>query len=175
MGIAEHRILTHNEFIKWRINNPFVEPPEKMFGSTKCRKLLNAVMHNVICANQKTVSFVFCGLHAHAMFNRTCFPAFVGALDVISSVLSIRLFPFIVDNIAIRYISIWYRIFTSIIMQAPQKTLLQDAHFSIISSSWFKTWQKSQTTHTESSRRFTAPLLLYRKPTNLMFKVIMHL
>jgi len=40
--------------------------------------------------NRMTESFVYHWLRAHATFNVKCFPAFVGASDVISSVLSIR-------------------------------------------------------------------------------------
>jgi len=46
-------------------------------------------MRNLIWANPKTQSFVYRWLHAHAMFDVMCFPAFVGALDVMSCVLLI--------------------------------------------------------------------------------------
>jgi len=49
------------------------------FGQTKCGKLRNVLKQNVIWANQKTESFVFRWLHAHAMFDVTCFSAFVEA------------------------------------------------------------------------------------------------
>jgi len=48
------------------------------------------ITHNVIWANQKTEFFVYRWLRALAMFGVTSFAAFVGASDVISSVLSIR-------------------------------------------------------------------------------------
>jgi len=59
------------------------------FCPRKGEKLLNVVMHNVIKANQKTESCFCHWLHAHAVVDVTCFPAFVGASDVISSVLLI--------------------------------------------------------------------------------------
>jgi len=43
------------------------------FGSTKCGKLHNLIMLNIIWANQRTVSFVICWLCTHAMFSITCF------------------------------------------------------------------------------------------------------
>ena len=59
----------------WQPN--FVRPSGTMFGLIKSGKLLNIIMHNVIRANQKTDFLVFCWLCAHAMFDVTCFPAFV--------------------------------------------------------------------------------------------------
>ena len=44
----------------------------------------------VIWANQKTKSFLYRCLCALAMFDVTCFPAFVGASDIILSVLARR-------------------------------------------------------------------------------------
>jgi len=58
-------------------------------GPTKGGKLRNVITH-VIWANQKTESFVYRWLRTQAMFDVTCFPAFVGASDVILSILSIR-------------------------------------------------------------------------------------
>jgi len=55
---------------------------------TKGGKLRNVITQNVVLANQKTESFVYQWLRALTMFNVTCFPAFVGVSDVISSVLS---------------------------------------------------------------------------------------
>jgi len=63
-------------FGNWRIDNPFVGQSEMTFGSTKSRQWFNVITH-VILANQKTESFVFCWLLAHAMFDTTCFPAFI--------------------------------------------------------------------------------------------------
>jgi len=60
-----------------------------MFGLTKGGKLHIIMAHNVIWANQKTDSFVYRRLGAHKMFDITCFPAFFGASNVISSVLLI--------------------------------------------------------------------------------------
>ena len=70
----------------------FVGPSEMTFCPTKGGKLYKVIMHRVIWANQKTESFVYCWLHAHAAFDITCVPAFVGGWDVISSVLTICLF-----------------------------------------------------------------------------------
>ena len=63
-----------------------------MFGPTKGRKVCNVIAHNIILTNQKTESFVFPWLRSHSTFDVTCFPAFVGASDIISSILSLRLF-----------------------------------------------------------------------------------
>jgi len=59
-------------------------------GLTKCGKLINIVKYNIIGTNQNTKSFVFLCLRAHAMFDITCFSAFIGASEVNSSGLSIR-------------------------------------------------------------------------------------
>jgi len=53
--------------------------------TVKSGKLCNA--H--IWSNKKTQYVVLRWLDAHAIFDITCFPAFVGALDVILSVLPI--------------------------------------------------------------------------------------
>jgi len=72
----------------WCINNLFVVPSEMMFDLKRGGELCNVIMHNVSWANQKTESCLNCWLWEHAMFDVTCFPIFVGALYVISSVLS---------------------------------------------------------------------------------------
>ena len=61
--------------MKQCINNQFVRSYETMFSRTKSIKLSNIIMHNVNLANQKTVSFVFDWLSAHAVFDITRFPA----------------------------------------------------------------------------------------------------
>ena len=58
--------------------------------ASKGRKLRNVITNNVIRIKQKTESFVHRWQRAHVSFQVTRFPAFVGASDVISSVLSIR-------------------------------------------------------------------------------------
>jgi len=58
--------------------------------SIKYVKLCNFITHKVVCANQKTESFVYRWLHALAMFDVIYFPSIFGALDIISSILSIR-------------------------------------------------------------------------------------
>jgi len=76
----------------WCINNLFVGPSVMTSGLAKGGKLWNVIAHNVILANQKKIeSAVYRWLRAHAMFDITWFPTFVGASDVISSVLSIHL------------------------------------------------------------------------------------
>jgi len=60
------------------------------FGRTKSGKLRNVITHKVILANQKAESFVYGWLRVHATFDKTCFPAFVRALGIISSVLLIH-------------------------------------------------------------------------------------
>ena len=62
---------------------------ENIFSPKKGRTLCKVMMHIIIWANQKTESFVYGWLHAHAMFDVTCFPTFVRASEVISRVLSI--------------------------------------------------------------------------------------
>jgi len=71
----------------WCINNLFVEPSEMTLCVTKGGNLHYVIKYNVIWANQKTESFVYHWLCPLAKFDRMCFPAFVGALDVILSVL----------------------------------------------------------------------------------------
>ena len=85
-----HRVRNPSYLIiyKWHINNLFFDPSEVTFGSTKWGKLMNDIMH-ITCDNHKTESFVFGWLHPLAMFEITCFPAFVGASDVNLRVLSI--------------------------------------------------------------------------------------
>jgi len=56
---------------------------------TKGEKQRNFVTPNIVWANQTTESFVYHWLCALAMFDVMRFPAFVGALDVISSLLLI--------------------------------------------------------------------------------------
>jgi len=61
--------------LNWRIQNPFVGPPEMTFGLTKDGTLRNVIMFNVNRTNQKTESFVLRWLRAHAMFDvRRFFP-----------------------------------------------------------------------------------------------------
>jgi len=61
------------------------------FCPTKGGKLCYVITH-VILANQKTESTVYWWISTLAMFDATCFPAFVRASGIISSVLLIRLF-----------------------------------------------------------------------------------
>ena len=60
-----------------------------MFGPTNGRKLHYVITH-VIRENQITELFVLCLLCAHAKFDVTGFPTFIGALDVISGNLLIH-------------------------------------------------------------------------------------
>ena len=62
------------------------------FGLTKCGILFNVITHNVVSVNQKTELCVCRWLHARAMFDVTCFGAFVEASDDNSSFMSIRHF-----------------------------------------------------------------------------------
>jgi len=78
--------MPHWEELEQLWNYPF----EMTFGPSKSRNLHDVISENIIPANQKTELLVFCWLHAQIMFDVTWFPAFVGASDVISSVLSIR-------------------------------------------------------------------------------------
>jgi len=71
--------------------NFFVGKYEMTSDPPNSGNIFNVIMHNVIWANQKTELFMFCWLPTHAMFDKTCFPAFVGASVVISSVLLIQL------------------------------------------------------------------------------------
>jgi len=70
---------------------PFTRMLEMMcYTLTKGGKLRNIIMHNVIWANQKTEFYVYRWLGALAIFDVVCFPAFLGALDVISIVTSVN-------------------------------------------------------------------------------------
>ena len=60
------------------------------FDLTKGGKLRNVITLNVIMANLKTESCMYCWLRSHAIVDVRCFPALVGPYDAISSVLSIR-------------------------------------------------------------------------------------
>jgi len=68
-----------SDYLKWRL------------VVTKGGKLRWVIKH-IIWTNKKTESSVYCWQHALAMFDVTCFPTFVRASDVISSVMSIRYF-----------------------------------------------------------------------------------
>jgi len=57
------------------------------YALTNIGKLCNVITYNVVWANQKTESFVYCWLYALTMIDVTCFPAFLGASDLISSIL----------------------------------------------------------------------------------------
>jgi len=67
-------------FSNKHIDQPFVGPSEKMFGPTKDRKLHKVITNNIIWAYQ-TKAF----LRLLAMFDITCYPAFIKALEIISS------------------------------------------------------------------------------------------
>jgi len=69
-------------FCNKHIDQPFVGPSERMFGPTKDRKLHKVITNNIIWAYQKKE---FLWLRAHAMFDITRFPAFIKALEIISS------------------------------------------------------------------------------------------
>ena len=77
-------------FYNRRFDIPLVGPSEMTVVSTKGGNLHNIIMYNIIWANQKTESFVYHWLCGHAMFDVTCFPAFVVATDVILSIMSIH-------------------------------------------------------------------------------------
>jgi len=70
-----------SHFLNRRINNPFVGPSELTFGSIQCGKSGNFIMQ--LWANQKTESYVYRWLRAHAMVDETCFLAFVEASNII--------------------------------------------------------------------------------------------
>ena len=76
-------IYTYNQLNDWRIDTSFVGASKMTFGQTKDGKLRNVITHSI-------KSFEYCSLRAHAMFEVTAFPAFVGASDVILSVILIR-------------------------------------------------------------------------------------
>jgi len=79
-------LQNNSKHSNWHINNPFVRPSRLMLGSTKGGNLPNVTTHNVIWANQKTESFVYRWLLAHAMFDVTCFPAFSDVIPHVPSV-----------------------------------------------------------------------------------------
>jgi len=72
------------------IDHPFVRSSELTLTANKMRKikLHNVIMHNV--KKTESLKFVYHWLRAHAVVDVTCFPAFVGALNVFSSFLSKR-------------------------------------------------------------------------------------
>ena len=53
--------------------------------ATKSGKIHYVIMDNVIWTNQNELSVYLCQ-HAYVLFDETCYPAFLRALDVISSV-----------------------------------------------------------------------------------------
>ena len=69
------------------IRQSLVTLSEMMFGPTKGGKSSNVMMHSIICADQKSESFVYCLLCPLATYDILCFTALV---DVFSSILSIR-------------------------------------------------------------------------------------
>jgi len=71
------------------MEHPFVGLSEMMSGMTKGRKLDNIITHNGLGQLEDWI-FWYQWLSAYAMFDVTCFTAFVEALDVISCILSIR-------------------------------------------------------------------------------------
>jgi len=71
-------------FENWCMNNPFVGPSAMTFCPTKVRILRNVITQNVIWADQK-----YGCLCAHNMLDLICFLAFVGASNIILSILSI--------------------------------------------------------------------------------------
>ena len=84
-----HRELMYRQKAwNWRIDKALARPPEMMFGSTKWGKLLNTITNHIIKANQKSESFVYRWQRAHAVFDVTCFSAFVGVSNVILSILT---------------------------------------------------------------------------------------
>ena len=66
-----------------------IERPVLEIKSDASTKGVNS--RSVIWANQKTEYFVYHWLHAHAMFDVTCFSESVRASNVISRVMSMRL------------------------------------------------------------------------------------
>jgi len=75
----------------WCIDNRLSDNLKWRYIWQNAGNLHYIITHNVIWANQKTKSFVCHWLHTIAMFDITYFPAIVGATDVISKVLLIRL------------------------------------------------------------------------------------
>ena len=67
------------------------------FASANGGNVRNIIVHNIIWSNQMAESLIY---RSHATFEVTCFPAFVGTLNVISSVLSVTdlLFLWVVDG-----------------------------------------------------------------------------
>jgi len=76
---SDTQMIQSFDWFKWR----FVFP-------TKCMNLRYIIRYNVILANQKNEPCVYHWLRALAMFDAARSPAFVGATDMISSVLLIR-------------------------------------------------------------------------------------
>jgi len=73
------------QLIKFEVQDGWIDvskthvigPSEMTFGPIKKRELCNVKLHHVFWAKQKTEYFVFPWLFALAVFDVTCFPAFV--------------------------------------------------------------------------------------------------
>ena len=70
------------------MDKPFVRPSEILKPCLVQQKAENYFI--VIWANKYTESIVYLWVCAHAIFDVTCIPTFVGAEDTISSALSIH-------------------------------------------------------------------------------------
>jgi len=79
-------------YLNWRINGQSICQTIWINIMSDKESLHYVITYNVIWANQKTESYVYCWLRALAMFDVMRFPTFVRASDVISSVLSIHSF-----------------------------------------------------------------------------------
>jgi len=77
-------------YVNLRIYNLFFWLLDMTFGLTKSEKLCNVITHNVIWA-KKTKYFVYRWLCPYVMLDVMCFPAFVRASNIISSIILIRL------------------------------------------------------------------------------------
>jgi len=68
-----------------------------MFRPTKGGKLCIVITRSIFCSNQKTDYLCITG-YTHAMYGVMCFPAFVWASDIISSILSIPFYRLILTK-----------------------------------------------------------------------------
>ena len=88
-------------YVDWAMDNPFVGPSGMTFCRTNYWTLCNVIRQNVIW-DQKTESFVYHWLCLHLMFNDTCFPAFVGALDAF-----LELCGYVISQLYLNAVEYW--------------------------------------------------------------------
>ena len=83
-------VIPLRKFPPFVIHNVILGGPTNRYDFWSNKKVGNYVIrHNFIWANKKTEYFVYHWVHAHTIFEVTCFPTFVRASKDISSVMLI--------------------------------------------------------------------------------------